>query len=160
MNYYIFRHAQTYFTKNHVMYEDKIETAKILKEGIPAITRLAKYLKNKKTDANFSSPYLRCKQTVEIVGKISGKEFVFDKRLGEFNAETIEEMADRLSKFYEEIKGKNYKNIAICTHGYPIAVLRSFITRDKFEEEELNSYPSPGFLMIIRNKKVEYINFN
>ncbi|MFC1600543.1 phosphoglycerate mutase family protein [Patescibacteria group bacterium] len=160
MNYYIFRHGETFFTKNDLPYGDQAETAQVLEEGIPAIKALAKYLKNKNTNAHFSSPYPRCKQTAGIVEKFIQKKFIYDNRLHDFNAESINNMVNRLKSFYEELKSKNYKNIAICTHGYPIAVLRSLITKDKFTLADLNSYPKPGMLVEIENGKTKLINFN
>lgn len=160
MNYYIFRHGETYFSKLDIPYGDQVETAEILPEGIPAIEKLAKELKNIPTDANFTSPYKRCLQTVEIVKNITGKVFTIDERLHDINAETIDEMVDRISEFYEEIKTGNYENIAICTHGYPIAVLKSLITKGEFEIDKLKSYPDPGALVKIINGKIEQIDFN
>jgi broad specificity phosphatase PhoE len=161
MDFYIFRHGETYFSKNKLpYYEEQIESAEILPEGIPAIEKLAHKLKNIQTDANFTSPYRRCLQTTEIVEKISGKKFKIDERLHDFKSEPIKKMAERLNRFLKEIKDKNYKSIAICTHGYPIAVLRSLITKGKFELDKLNYYPKPGILTVIKNGKVKLIDFN
>jgi broad specificity phosphatase PhoE len=54
----------------------------ILPEGIPAVKRLADYLKDIKTDINFTSPYLRCKQTVDIISKVSGGNLMSTKDYG------------------------------------------------------------------------------
>lgn len=160
MKYYIFRHGETFFTKNDLPYGDQAKTAPILEEGVSAIKRLGKYLKDKETDAHFSSPYPRCKQTVKIIKNIIGKQFSFDDRLHDFDAESINDMANRLKSFYEELKGKNYKNIAICTHGFPIAVLKNLIIKEKFTLADLSNYPKPGILVEIENKKIEPIDFN
>jgi broad specificity phosphatase PhoE len=160
MNYYIFRHGETFFTKNDLPYGDQAETARILKEGVPAIKRLGKYLRDKNTDAHFSSPYPRCKQTVKIVKNIIKKEFIFDDRLHDFNAESINNMVERIKSFYEEIQNKDYKNIAICTHGWPISILQGFIIKNSFDLANLENYPNPGTLVEIENGKEKIINFN
>jgi broad specificity phosphatase PhoE len=162
MNFYIFRHAMTYFSKNDVPYGDQVESAEILPEGIPIVKKLALYLKNIKTDVNFSSPYKRCRQTVEIVKEITGKDFTFDERLHDYNPrnENIEEMFKRLTGLYGILKEKNYKNVAICTHGFPIATLIALMTKGKVDESDLENYPDTGILVIVKDKKVEYLDFN
>ena len=61
MNFYIFRHGATYYSKYDISYGEQVETAEILPEGIAAVKRLGKYLKNIDTDFNVSSPYQRCR---------------------------------------------------------------------------------------------------
>ena len=160
MNYYIFRHAETYFSNLDIPYGEQIESAEILLEGIPATQKLSEKLESIQTDVNYTSPYKRCLQTVEIVNKYTGKEFLVDERLHDYNAESVPEMFDRLSKFYDDLRSKNYKSVAICTHGYPIVVLQSLITKVKFTQKDLDSYPRTGTLLIIRDKKVELLDFN
>ena len=162
MNLYIFRHAQTHFSKFDVLYEEHIETAEILPEGIPVIKRLAAYLKDIKTDKNFTSPYLRCRQTVEIISKETGKQFDVDQRLHDYNryTESVSGMVERVKIFLKEAEQKNYQNIAVCTHGYPISVLIQLATRGFVSEVELDSYPKTGVLTIIKGGKAEFIDFN
>lgn len=162
MNYHIFRHGETYFSKKNIGYGDQTETAAILESGIPAIKRLAEYLKKIKTDANFSSTYLRCRQTVEIVSSITQKEFTFDENLRDYYStnETIEDVVNRIKIFYNSLQAKSYKSVSICTHGYPIAILIDFIMQGKFYMNNLGNYPKPGILVIIKDKKVELIDFN
>lgn len=160
--FYIFRHAETYFSKNNINYGDKTETAPILEEGIPTIKRLAEYLQNIKTDANFSSTYLRCRQTVEIVSSITQKEFTFDENLRDYYTknETIEDVVGRIKTFYDSLRTNSFKSVAICTHGYPIAMLTDFITKGKFDMNNLGNYPQPGILTVIKKKEVELVDFN
>jgi broad specificity phosphatase PhoE len=162
MNYYIFRHAQTYFSKLDIQYNEHIETAEILPEGIPVIKRLAAYLKDIKTDKNFTSPYLRCRQTVDIISKEIGWKFDVDQRLHDHNRyiEPVSGMVGRIHNFFKEVEQKNYQNIAVCTHGYPISTLIQLATKGFVSEKELDSYPKTGVLSIIKNKKIETVDFN
>ena len=164
MDFYIFRHGETFFTKHKIpYYQEQIVTAEILSEGIPVIKKIAEKLKEIPTDANFTSPYKRCLQTTEIISKISGKKFTIDKRLHDFNTyigESITKVVERISSFYEDLKRNNYKSVAVCTHGYPTSILKCLIIEGAFRLEKLNSYPKPGVLTIIKNGKIKSINFN
>jgi broad specificity phosphatase PhoE len=165
MNFYIFRHGETFQTKHDVHYGSKIETAEILPEGIPAIKRVANYLKDKTSNKKgeyFSSPYLRCKQTVEIVKKIVNKKFKFEKYLGEYreDKETFGEFASRIDNFLKELKNVKIQNVTICTHGGVMAGLKHFILNGKFEEIDLYDFPKPGVLLEMKNGKMNRIDFN
>jgi len=162
MNLYIFRHASTYFSKNDISYGDQIENAEILPEGIPAAKKLAEYLKNIPTDANFSSPFRRCLQTVEIVKEITGKNFVIDERLKDYDflKENVDEMVSRVKDFNNFLAGTNYGSVAICTHGYPINALINLTIKGNVVPSDLENYPDTGILVVIKDKKVEYLNFN
>ena len=161
MDLYIFRHGETYQTKNNILYGENVYSSKILPEGIPTVKKLANYLKDKKTDANFSSPFLRCRQTVEIVSEVSKKEFTFDNRLSEFipENETLFSLFKRTKDFYEEIENK-YKSVSVCTHGYIISCLTQLATKGHIRQEELDNFPKPGILLEAENEKIKSINFN
>ena len=162
MNYYIFRHAETYFSKFNLHYGNMVENAEILPEGIPAIKRLADHLKTIKTDKNYTSPYKRCLQTVGIINKITGWIFNTDDRLHDYNRniETIPEMIQRIERFHNEINQSGLKVVAVCTHGYPISALIQLITKDSVSIPDLDNYPKSGVLTIIKNKKIEEIDFS
>lgn len=158
--FYIFRHGETFATKAGTGYGDQILTAGILEEGRPTIEKMARYLKNIPTDYNVSSEINRCKQTSEIVSKITGKQFVFDERLNEVYMETFQNVTDRLNSLLSEIKAQNYNRILICTHGAIIGTLLGFFTDQKFEEQDLFNFPPPGVLTIVKENQIEQINFN
>ena len=101
MDLYIFRHGTTYFSKTDIPYGDKMETAEILPEAYAPIEKLADYLKDITTGANYSSPYKRCVQTVQIVEKTTQKKFTFDDRLKDWylGKETINTMLERITNF-------------------------------------------------------------
>lgn len=161
--YYIFRHGETYFSKRDIPYGDKVETAEILPEFIPTVEKLAEYLKDKIGTANYSSPFLRCRQTTEIVTRITGKEFITDQRIGEelltHGRETYEEMVSRFSDFVSEMEINSDEVITICTHGWPISILTNLITKGEMKKEWLDNIIKPGELIIIKDGKVEIKSF-
>ena len=162
MDFYIFRHGETYFSKLDIPYGDMMDSAEILPESVPVIEKLAKYFQNIETDANLSSPFLRCKQTVKIVEKIAGKKFFYEDELKDWilGKESLEKMILRIKDFYGKLIKKNYKSVAICTHGYPINTLIALATKGTVKNSDLYNYPQPGVLVVIKNKKKKYINFN
>jgi broad specificity phosphatase PhoE len=168
MNWYIFRHGKTAFSGKTPWqdrsYGSKTETAEILPEGIPVLKRLGKYLKDIATDFNVSSPYLRCKQTVAIVGNESGKHFTFDPLLHDIDhrVEKPWDTAKRITAFYKELTTHNppHTSVCVCTHGYPIAMLKSLILTGKVNLLRIMDYPTTGVLLSIVDGKVSYEDFN
>lgn len=162
MDYYIIRHGETHQSKLNVPYGEAVETAEILPETIPVVEKLANYLKDIDFTKCYSSPYLRCRQTVEIISKITGNEFVFDDRLGEFrpDKESMIEFAGRLKYFLKEVNSKNIKSVLVCTHGYPISALTQLIKSSSVTPERLNYYPKTGVLTIISPDNTKVIDFN
>ena len=135
-DFYIFRHGDTVNSKNPF---DKLSIKKntrnlpILPESYPALEKIGKYLKDIPTDADFSSPYLRCRQSVEIVGKFSGKKYVLNPRIEELEGHiNFPDFNKRITSFLGEIKEKSYSTVSICTHGAVIAAIKHIETRGKF----------------------------
>lgn len=159
-NFYIFRHGLA--TKDLTGYGDQTLTAGILKEGIPAIQKLAEYLKNIPTDANYTSLIPRCLETVKIVSKITGKKFIPDTRLNEFYNETIEQLSARIRSLVKDIEQSPAQSIAIATHGGVIAALIHLIidNNHQFNEDDLLDYPHPAGLVIIKDGTVTMLNFD
>lgn len=159
-NYLLFRHGITFASEDDTPYGEAVLSAPMLPEGIPAITRLGEYLKNIETDVNLSSPLLRCKQTVEIVTKVSGKSFQFEEQLREYYKETFAEFRERMENYLKELENSTYKNILICTHGAVIAAFKHLLLEAKFEEyPHLHDYPKTGIILAIKNGKVEEFSF-
>lgn len=165
--FYLFRHGETFVTRGQKLwyyptflpetafsYGTKIFSASILPEAKPVLTKLAEYLKNIPTDFNASSQFRRCRQTVQIVEKITDKEFVFDKRLNELVLEPPWRFRQRVRNFLNEVQSKDYEAVAICTHGAVLALIVTLLTGS------LSGFPKPGVLVIVEGKKISYINFN
>lgn len=157
MIFYIFRHGQTYFSKNHLQYGDKIRSAEILPEGIPQIKVIAEKLKKDGVKTIYSSPYKRCVQTVGIVKReIPDVRIIYRENFGEQKITTrlegFKDMVNRIEKTLNEIKKKELDKVAICSHGWPIAVMIKLLKYKKVTRLSLINYPKCGELIIINIK--------
>ena len=163
--YYIFRHGQTYATKAGTDYIDDPNPG-ILAEGIPTIKKLGEYLKGKPTHKNFTSEYLRCKMTSQLVSEITHQKFITDPLLNEWvtpplePAETFESLHARLTKFVSKLKNSTHNSFAICTHGALITGLKMLLLNQNFTRHGAYFCPDPGVLTVIKNREVGEINFN
>jgi broad specificity phosphatase PhoE len=157
-SYYVFRHALA--TKSEKGYGKEIFSAKILPEGVEPIKKIGRYLKKITTDYNVSSEFLRCRQTVEIISHINGKQFSFDARLSEYYLETFDELLQRVKEFLEEIESSTYKAVVICTHGAVIAILKNLIIKGKASESDLLDFPKTGVLIEIKGERIKEIDCN
>lgn len=172
MTFYITRHAHTFATVDtNKSYANKELTTPILEEGKPTIVKLATYLKDISTDHNARSELLRVEQTAQIISQVTGKHFVADPRLNELLDENnmlppypytgyFENKREQFIDFINEMNQKSYKSVLVCTHGIGISGLRCLLTKGNFEVEDIHTYTDPGVLLIIKNKKVEQIDFN
>jgi broad specificity phosphatase PhoE len=158
--YYIFRHGDTFYTKNRQPYPEDNFSVEILPQGIPALEKIGAYLKNIPVDYSVSSKYLRCQQSNKIVSEISGLKFEKDARLNEFSHEDFDNFVERLESFVNEMEEKRYQTIVICTHGGVIAGLKNILMGSEYEKSEMVDYPIPGVLTIVEDKKIEEIDFN
>ncbi len=164
MIYYIFRHGETFYTKNNFPYGENFETAEIIPESVPVIERIGSYLKDKIADNNYTSPFKRALQTVEIIENITGKKFIVDERLSEEGLsraqETINQLEERLKGFVANIENNKVSSIAICSHGWPIAALIAILTKGNVTKMDLSCFPKCGELTIIENKSIKTLDFN
>jgi broad specificity phosphatase PhoE len=158
--YYIFRHGDTFYSKNRTSYPEDNFSVEILPQGIPALEKIGAYFKNITVDYSVSSEYLRCQQSNKIVGEISGLKFEKDARLNEFSHEVFDNLVERLESFVGEMEEKKYQTIVICTHGAVIAGLKNILMGSDYEKSEMVDYPRPGVLTIIEDKIIEEIDFN
>jgi broad specificity phosphatase PhoE len=159
--FYIFRHGETFATKLKRWYGYKLYSAPILEEGKPSILRLANYLKNIPESYSVSSPFLRCRQTAEIVSDITGQKFETDRRIREYEYfELPYFLKRRVLSFINDMENSNHKNILICTHAIILEMLIQFLTKGRISFRDRIAAPLPGVLTIIKNKELEQINFN
>lgn len=159
-NYYLFRHGGTQASKTNSDYGSEIFSAHILPESIEPIKKIGEYLKDIHSDFNVSSEFLRCRETAQIVSDITGKQFSFDQRLNEFYQEEFNHLETRLRDFLKEINSRDYQTVLICSHGGVISGLKHLILEDNFEPRDLMDYPQTGILLVIKDKKLEQIDFN
>jgi broad specificity phosphatase PhoE len=159
--FYIFRHGETFVTKqSKIWYGRQVFSAPILEEGKPAIHRMGQYFKNIPTDANFVSPYKRCRQTVEIITEESGKGFIIDKRLGEFFWEPFGHFKRRVKRFLAEVERHGYGSVAVCSHGAVIAAIVKMLRESNLSPHDEFFYPNPGILYIVTDKEIKVVDFN
>lgn len=165
-DFYIFRHGDTERT-NNLLFKFLIgikdsRNLKILPKAVPALKKIGEFLKNIPTNENFRSPYLRCEESAQIVSEYSKKKFIVDNRIREFeaNGEKFSDFYKRVSSFLNDVQKKNYPAVSICTHGAVIAALKYMIIYGSFHHFQVFDYPSPGEVLIIKDKKVERIDFN
>ena len=166
----IFRHGLA--TKSTTGYGEEIMSAPLLDEAIPVMEKLAEFLKTEVGDFQYSSEMLRCRQTAEIVTRVTGKEFSFDARLNEYNQEPFLQFADRVNDFLEDIieKADRFKQqrvgtqepvtIWICTHGAVVAGLKHLLMEGTFSQEYQLDYTQPGELLEIWKKNIQLHIFN
>lgn len=169
-NLYIFRHGLTYEVKYKKRYILDNKDVPILPESLESIKRIGEYLQKFPLDFFVSSSYLRCTETAQAISKIIEKPFVLDERLIDYQTagdlppgtkrlEYFDSFEKRIMNFFQEMQSKQYKNVAICTHGIVVAALKNLVLDKNIEEYTLN-YPPPGVLTIIKEGKIEEIDFN
>lgn len=158
--YYIFRHGLTLAAKQRRWYWNTLYSAQILDEGKPSIERLAKHLKTIKSDYNVCSNFKRCQQTADIVTRVTGKKFVTDKRIGEYNFEFPWSFKKRILRFIEEMENSDHKVILVCTHSGVIEMLIQYATSGKVSFKRRLKAPLTGVLTIIKDKKITSKDFN
>lgn len=160
--FYICRHGETFVTKEkRFWYGRRVFSAPILEEGKPALHRMGQYLKNIFTEANFSSPYLRCRQTSQIIFEETGKTFLFDKRLGEYLWEPFGHFRRRIKSFLKYIESQKYQHILICTHQAVITALIKIIKEGDVSPNQPLLDVEPGTLVIVeKGQETKVIDFN
>ncbi|QQG41745.1 MAG: histidine phosphatase family protein [Candidatus Woesebacteria bacterium] len=164
--FYIFRHGNTIdsdslLTKFFGHKHDSHDLV-ILPKALPALKKIGAFLEKVDTDANFSSPYLRCRQSTQIVSHIANKKYTVDERLREYekNGEKFSSLRKRVRSFLDYVAKKNYSSISICTHGGIIAAIKHLATGGNFYFFQLWDFPAPGNLIVMKDGEVKTINFN
>ncbi|MBI4692278.1 MAG: class I tRNA ligase family protein [Candidatus Terrybacteria bacterium] len=183
---FLVRHGEAENNVKNILNSDLNQNHYALtKNGREKMEKMAKELKSEKIDLLFSSPFLRTKETAEIIAKKTGVEIIIDERLREirlgefegkkeediwrqfptresraekadFGVETGEEIRKRLKNFLEEINEKyKSKNIVIVSHGDPIQIFYG-LSQGMSLLESLNSwYPEKGSVKIVYSKSVD-----
>lgn len=161
-DFYIFRHGDTVNTgKGQIIHKEDTSKLAILPKGIGALKKIGDFLKDISLNENYSSPYLRCKQSAEIVCQITKSTYIEDARIREFDGgEKFSSLCKRVNNFLLEIKRKEYSAVSICTHGADIAAIKHLAMEKQFNFSQLFDYPQPGNLIIIKGNKISSIDFN
>ncbi len=132
--YFVMRHGEAESNANNVLDLSGDPNNHLTKKGIEE----AEKAKVNGIDMVFSSPFLRAKETAEIV--MGDKEVVLDERLRERGqGEASIEIRRRMGEFIFELEKKyRGKNILIISHGEPLWWLEKAASGelDNFVEEE------------------------
>lgn len=150
------------------------KTSQLTKVGIAQVEAVAQKLKKEKIQIIYTSPYVRCKKTAQIIAKATKAKVIVDKRLGEWNTgvfnwkthkEFVSIFKDNLERFTKRPeKGENlndiqarsmdfvtdidtkYKNkrILIISHADPLWILEGALAGASEPEELLASTYYPG----------------
>lgn len=186
--YYILRHGDTVYQnrKRNISYpKEENYQIPLSKEGEKQIKRVAKELKNKNIDLIFCSPFLRTRQTAEIVSQEIKKEIIVDKRLvdidlGVFhgkekkqfynqfprlydrfyhsppNGESGLDILKRMLSFMKEVEKKyERKTILIVSHGDPLWWLKLAMEM-KINRKLLGRRDKPGYIKTGQWEKLSY----
>ena len=151
---YIIRHGQTDWNIEHRT-QGHTDIA-LNKNGIVQAELISQKIANLKIDSIISSDLKRAYMTAQIINKNFNKRIETDKRLREFcfgtlegitrdkitqeiwddfnknpkqfNAETKEEIFNRIKSFIDDIKSNNInKNTLVVTHGGPIRMIKYYL---------------------------------
>lgn len=156
------RHAQTNYNVLKLANADPAVDVHLSEEGIRQAETLARLLENTSYDVVYISELPRTRETADIINRYQGKELIVDKRINEnrhgfegeavevfvdalnnakdpwnakFNdGESLNEAANRVFSFVEELKTKPYESVLIVTHGYITKVLFSYFEAKTSEE--------------------------
>ena len=161
---YIIRHGQTDWNIEHRT-QGQTDIA-LNKNGIEQAELITQKIANLKIDNIISSDLKRADMTAQIINKNFNKNIKTDKRLREFcfgtlegitrdkitqeiwddfnknpkqfNAETKEEIFNRIKSFIDDIKSNNInKNTLVVTHGGPIRMIKYYLDNgDNFNDKK------------------------
>ena len=182
---YIIRHGQTDWNIEHRT-QGQTDIA-LNTNGIKQAELITRKIVNLKIDNIISSDLKRAYMTAQIINKNFNKNIKTDKRLREFcfgtlegitrdkitqetwnnfnenpkqfNAETKEEIFNRIKSFIDDIKSNNInKNTLVVTHGGPIRMIKYYLDNGdnysdkKYLEEYMNLKINNLDLFIIDEK--------
>lgn len=158
--FYIFRHGQTYFSKNQIPYGENEHTAHILPEAREPIENIADYLKTLPVDHLYRSEFLRCQETAKIVESKTDFHFEPNPLFNEFTESDFEDFLKRMKELTTFLFSLPGTHIAVLSHGAVVAALQKLLVGQTFEAHELMYYPQTGVLVQISGSSVENIDFN
>ena len=138
--YFVMRHGEAENNAKHIFDPKGDPNNHLTERGKKETIISAQKLKNKNIDIIVSSPFLRARETSEIVRKELGlgeKALLVDNRLHEYNEPSVDFVKQRIGEFIFEIeKVHSNKNILIVSHGNPIWVLGNL---SKLEKDQNSS---------------------
>lgn len=126
--YFVMRHGEAMDNAMHLDDPKGDPNNHLTDKGKKESITAAKKLKNKKIDLIFTSPFLRTRETAEVLRLELGldeKQMVIEERLHEYNEKEHRLVAERVGNFIYDAENKfQNKNIVIISHGNPIWILK------------------------------------
>src|SRR3989344_3941136 len=145
--YFVMRHGEAIDNAKHILDPKGDPNNHLTDKGKSEAILGGEKLKSKKIDLIFSSPFLRTKETAEIVRTelgLSREAVIQDERLHEYNEKDVTFVRKRIGDFIYEIESKyKEKNFLIISHGNPLWFLKKISSwsgdNDFIEEQMLNT---------------------
>ncbi len=144
--YFIMRHGESIDNAKHILDPQGDPNNHLTPNGKQEIVVSSKYIKDKKIDLIITSPFLRTRETGEVVRQelgLSTESLIIDERLHEYNESEIQFVRKRMGEFIFDVESKySKKNILIISHGNPIWVLQKiteYLPSDNFDEAQMFS---------------------
>lgn len=154
MNIYLVRHAD--YKKDYGLLKGRLPV-ELSDKGVEQSMELRKFFKELNVEIIYSSAVKRCKQTAEIISD-GNIEIEYDLRLlealvpyqgykegswasdayahqDELGGETVKDVSERITDFYESLITKNHENVVICSHGDPLYFLYVKLTGEKILDD-------------------------
>jgi isoleucyl-tRNA synthetase len=131
--YFVMRHGESLHNVQHLLDPNGDPNNHLTHKGRQEVARTALDLKRTQIDMIITSPFLRTRETAEIVQQELGlpdSAVMSDERLHEFNETTVAEVRTRVGEFLFEVERRySKKNILIITHGNPLWVIQKVAAR-------------------------------
>ncbi len=124
--YFVMRHGEAKSNITGISDREGDPENHLTDKGKEEILESCKELKKEKIDIIISSPFLRTRETVDVLKKELGVgKIIFDERICEIKPnENNIEVRKRMGDFIFDIESKyKDKNIIIVSHGFPIWIL-------------------------------------
>jgi len=158
--FYLFRHGQTYYSKNEIPYGTNEHTADILDEARPPIEQIGQFLSTVPIDTAFRSELRRCEQTAHIIESTVQFRFTPTPLCNEFMEDSFEAFYKRMQTLTEMLEKASGDGIAVCTHGAVIAALKKMLLGQEFGAHDLMYYPKTGVVVKVSEGKLLELDFN
>ncbi|OHA93839.1 MAG: hypothetical protein A3G47_01640 [Candidatus Zambryskibacteria bacterium RIFCSPLOWO2_12_FULL_39_45] len=142
--YFVMRHGEAIDNVKNILDPKGDPDNHLTETGKKEIISASKELKQKNIDIIITSPFLRTRETAEVVRcelNLHESTVIVDERLHEFNESGVELVRKRMGKFIFETENRyTGKNILIISHGNPLWVLHKIVTwqpSNDFVEQEM-----------------------
>ncbi|MBI2086831.1 MAG: class I tRNA ligase family protein [Candidatus Zambryskibacteria bacterium] len=152
--YFIMRHGEAIDNAKHILDPKGDPNNHLTENGREETISASKALKRKKINMIAVSPFLRTRETAEVVKLelgLSEEAVMIDNRLHEFNESEQKAVLKRMGEFIFDIESRyTQKNILVISHGNPLWMLEQiaagqssndFSERKMFRTAEVRELP-------------------